>query len=42
MDVLALTSLIEFIRFAGNLNGTFYIDDVRLITGAPQAQGTVI
>ena len=35
LDILQPEGAIELIRFSGNIAGTFYLDDLRLITSVP-------
>ena len=35
LDILQPEGAIELIRFSGNIAGTFYLDDLRLVTSAP-------
>ena len=34
--------LIESIRFSGNLEGTFYLDDIRLVAATPSSSSTAV
>ena len=42
MDAFDLEAPIEAVVFAGNFGGTFYLDDIRLVTGAPQPPRTAV
>ena len=40
IEPLAQVNVIDLIRIKGNLTGTFYLDDVRLVTGTPPVTST--
>jgi hypothetical protein len=42
IDALALTGAIEPIRLVGDLDGTFYIDDVRLVAENPPSATAIL
>lgn len=42
IDALALTGAIESIRLVGDLDGTFYIDDVRLVAENPPSATAIL
>ena len=42
LDAMELTGPIERIRFFGNLSGTFFLEDIRLLIDAPQQPPTAV
>ena len=42
VEEFGLRRFIDSIQFSGNLGGTFYLDDIRLVAGEPPQPGTAV